>query len=501
MNTKTVVITGNDLTIEEFVKIARHRCKVVLSKDAEQRITKCRTVVEDLVEKDEVVYGLTTGFGSLANVKISQEDTELLQKNLAMSHAAGVGKPFQEEYVRGAILLRINTFAKGYSGIRLQTVNMLVEMLNRNVFPFVPEKGSVGSSGDLAPLSHIIIVMLGMGECIVSKKRVSAKYALNKAGLKPIVLSSKEGLALNNGTPVMTSIAAFAIHEAEKLFECNLLSATMSIAALKSNSSFLFRGVHDVRPHVGQKFVAKKMREFLSDSELMDSIKSKVQDAYSVRGTPVVMGASLDAINYAKEKVLIEMNSATDNPLIFGNKAYSAANFHGQPIGLAMDFLAIAVSELGNIADRRIFKMLDCNSSDGLPAFLINGSGLNNGLMISQYTTAALVSENKILCHPSSVDSIPTCANQEDHVSMATTAARKVMDVISNTRKVIAIEFLAAAQAIDLRKEFAGEKIMEVQKIIRKKIQFIKEDRVLYYDIEKMEEMIMKNELRTEETK
>ena len=492
---KTITITGEDLCIHDFIKVARHKYKASLSEEAKQRIKSSRETVEKILERNEIVYGLTTGFGSLAKVKISPKDTAKLQENLATSHAVGVGKPLSEEIVRGIMLLRINTFAKGFSGIKLETVNLLLEMLNRQVYPLVPEKGSVGASGDLAPLSHIIIVMLGKGEAIHKGKKISGLQALRKAGLKPIQLSSKEGLALNNGTPVMTSIAAFSIHEAEKLIENNILSAAMTMDALKARTEFLHEEVHKARPHKGQAFVARKLKILLEGSQLIDSDKQKVQDAYSIRATPVVIGASLDAINYAKEKVLIEMNSATDNPLIFGQNAYSAANFHGQPIALAMDFLSIAVSELGNLSDRRIFRLLDPCLNEGLPAFLIENSGLNNGLMIPQYTTAALVSENKVLCHPSSVDSIPTCANQEDHVSMGTYGARKALEIISNTRKVIAIEFLTAAQALDIRKIRPGKKVEEAFLRIRKHVKYMKEDRIIYPDINKIEQMIIKNEI------
>jgi histidine ammonia-lyase len=487
---KTIVLTGDNLTMESFIKIVRYGHKVELCEVSEQGINKSRDSVDKLVNNGEVVYGLTTGFGSLSNVNISQENSEKLQKNLIMSHATGVGDPFSEEVVRGIMLLRINTFAKGFSGIRLSTVNTLVEMLNKGIYPFVPEKGSVGSSGDLAPISHMVLVMLGMGEAFVNGQRVPGIEAMRQAGIEPITLTSKEGLALNNGTPVMTSIGALCVHDAENLIRHSIISSSLSLDALNANSSFLFDKVHMSRPHKGQIVVAHMIRNMLEGSKLIDSDKTKVQDAYSVRATPVVVGASLDAIQYAKHKILIEMNSSTDNPLIFDDKAYSAGNFHGQPIALAMDFLGIAVSELANIAERRIFKILDPALNEGLPAFLIKNSGLNNGFMIPQYTAAALVSENKILAHPASVDSIPTCANQEDHVSMGTIAARKAREIIDNATKVLAIELMVAAQGVEMREKEPGILVKKVIENIRKYVDPMNEDRVIYPDMNKIEELI-----------
>lgn len=492
-NETTITITGNSLTLEDFIRVTRDHAKIVLSEEAKKRIQQSRATVEKLVNDNAVVYGLTTGFGSLAHVSIPKDQTEKLQENLLMSHAASTGKPLTESVVRGTMLLRVNTFAKGCSGIRLGTVELIVDMINKDVYPLVHEQGSVGASGDLAPLSTLFLLLMGKGEAFVKGKRVSGNEALKQEGIEPIKLTSKEGLALNNGTPVMTSIGLHALYDAEKVLKHSILSACMTNEALFAKSSFYYDKVQEVRPQLGQMIVARAMRAIHKGSELIDGNKTKVQDAYSLRGGAVVIGASLDALHYVKEKLCIEMNSATDNPLIFGDKAYSAANFHGQPIALAMDFLGIAMSEIANIADRRIARIVDPALNEGLPAFLTKDSGLHNGFMIPQYVTAALVSENKVLSHPSSVDSVPTCANQEDHVSMGTTAARHASMIIANTRKVIAIELMIAAQAVQMRKQKPGPIIQNVINKIRQHVDVLEQDRVLYLDIDVMEDVLQKN--------
>lgn len=489
------VLDGESLDINSFVEIARNYAAVRLSPKAIDNINKCRKVVNKLVERKEAIYGLTTGFGSLSNVSISPKDTEELQENLIRSHAAGVGNPLAEEIVRGAMLLRINTFCKGFSGVKLDTVELLVEMLNRRVYPYVPEKGSVGSSGDLAPLSHLTLVLLGLGKAFLNGKVVSGKEALEKVGLKPIRLMSKEGLAMNNGTATMTSIAALNIFDAVNLLKNAVIAAGMSFEALLARTSPLDERIHKARPQKGQIACAEMLRKLLDGSELLDSDKTKIQDAYSLRAAPVVLGASLDAINYAKSIVEIELNSATDNPLIFGEEARSGANFHGQPIALAMDFLGIAVAELGDISERRVARMVDDHLNSGLPAFLVQSSGLNSGFMIPQYTAAALVSENKILAHPASVDSIPTCANQEDHVSMGTIASRKARDMIFNTENVIAIELMCAAQGVELRKGKPSKNISNVISAIRKNVPPLKKDRELSEDIEIIRNLLHSGDL------
>ena len=491
----TLEISGDSLTIEQVVKVAKHRTRIRLAEMAKNKILKSRKEVDKIVANNEVVYGITTGFGSLSNVSISKDDVEKLQENLIMSHAVGVGEPFNEETVRAIMLLRVNTFAKGHSGVRIDTVNMLIDMINRDIYPHVPSQGSVGSSGDLAPLSHIILVMLGKGEAFVDGKKVSGKLALKKANLKPVILKAKEGLALNNGTPVMTAVGLLAINDAENLLRHSILCNALSLEALKANTSFLFEGIQKARPHEGQAYVAQKLKEILKGSTLIDSNKEKVQDAYSLRASAVVQGASRDAIMYVKKTIEVEINSATDNPLIFDGKAYSGANFHGQPIALAMDFLGIAVSELANISERRISRILDPCLNEGLPAFLVNNPGINSGFMITQYTAAALVSENKVFSHPASVDSIPTCANQEDHVSMGTNAARKARTIIDNATKVISIELMIAAQAVEMRDTTPADTTKLLIQEIRKEVDRLYDDRVIYHDINKLTDMIEKRYL------
>lgn len=477
---KTLTLDGNSLSIEDVVNVARNHQRVKLATKSVNAIKLSRKAVDDLVKEDKVVYGLTTGFGSLANVKIDKKNTVALQKNLIRSHAAGVGEPLKEDVVRAIMLLRLNTFAKGCSGIRLETVNTLLSMLNRDIYAFIPEQGSVGSSGDLAPLSHLFLVLMGEGEALVNGKRVSGASVMKKAKIKPVNLTSKEGLALNNGTPVMTAIGALLTYDAEKLVNNSHVTAAMTMEALLANSRFLDEKVHNVRPHPQQKASAALFRKLLKGSKLIDGNKTKVQDSYSIRASPVVLGASWDAIKYVKEKITIEINSATDNPLIFGKEAYSAANFHGQPMALAMDFLKIALCEIGDIAERRIAKIVDPHNNEGLPAMLVAKSGVNNGFMIPQYTAAALVSENKVLAHPASVDSIPTCANQEDHVSMGTIAARQAAQIFRNVEHVIAIELLVAGQALDFRDVFPAPALKVVLTRLRKTVPFMKQDCVMY---------------------
>lgn len=490
-----IILNGDNLTINDFINVARNKVKISLSEAAIERIQKSRNAVENLVKEGKIVYGLTTGFGSLANVVISPEDTEKLQENLITSHAVGVGKPLSEEIIRGTLLIRINTFCKGLSGLKLKTVETLLEMLNKEIYPHVPEKGSVGASGDLAPLSHLMLVLLGKGKAFVNGKLVSGLEAMQKAGIQPITLSSKEGLALNNGTSIMTSIATHSVFDARKLLKNALITTAMSFEALKANSSPLFKGIHDARPHQGQSDCATILRNLLEGSSLIDSDPEKVQDAYSLRAAPVVLGASWDTINYVAKVIQTELNSTTDNPLIIEGKAYSGANFHGQPIALVVDFLSIAVSEIGNISERRIARLVDKSLNHGLPAFLIKGGGLNSGFMVPQYTAAALVSENKILCHPSSVDSIPTCANQEDHVSMGTTGARKSREIITNVENIVAIELMCATQGVELREKKTSEKMRLVINAVREIVPHLDEDREIYEDIIKIHQMIKEKEL------
>ena len=498
---KNIIINGESLTIQHIVSVARYGASVTISKKAIGKIKKSRMVVDDFVSKGRVVYGVTTGFGNFKNIVISGEQTRELQENLIRSHAVGVGKPLSEEVVRAAILLRLNSLVKGHSGVRIETIKALCEMLNRRVHPVIPEKGSVGASGDLAPLSHMILVLMGEGEAFYRGKRIKGKTAMRLAGIKPIKLSSKEGLALNNGTTVMTSIAVLTLYDTENVLRCADISAAMVMEALFGINKAFDNRIHKLRPHPGQIKCAENIRKLIKNSKLINrNIREKVQDAYSFRCMPQVHGASKDAVAHIRRVLEIEINSATDNPLIFTNpkEALSCGNFHGQPVAISMDLLAIALSEIANIAERRIARIVDPSLNEGLPAFLIpkNKGGLNSGYMIAQYTAAALVSENKILAHPASVDSIPTSANQEDHVSMGTIAARKAREILENVENVIGIELLCAAQGMDFRLPLKGGRGTEAaHKYIRKHIPYLDNDRTLYPEINKARDLIHSGEL------
>ncbi|MDR3254818.1 MAG: histidine ammonia-lyase [Synergistaceae bacterium] len=491
----TVHINGNDLTLEELIRVARFWEDVTISDESKQDVKKSREYVDRVVADGRVIYGVTTGFGKFSDVRISPEETELLQRNLIMSHACGTGPLFPEETVRGIILLRANALSKGYSGIRLETLQSLVDLINHGVYPAIPEKGSLGASGDLAPLAHMTLPLLGMGEAWYKGVLMSGEEALQKAGLKPAVLGAKEGLALINGTQVLTAVGGIATYDAWKLMKLCDISASMTGEALTCIVDAFMHELHIVRPHKGQITTAANMRKLLAGSERTTRQgEVRVQDAYSLRCIPQINGASKDVINYALDKVLIEINSATDNPIILPelDLALSGGNFHGQPMALTFDMLGIAVAELANVAERRIERLVNPQLS-GLPAFLTPHGGLNSGFMIAQYAAAALVSENKVLAHPASVDSIPSSANQEDHVSMGTIAARKARDITDNASRVIAIELTAAAQAIDLSAE-DGKKIGEGAQVaydmIREVVSPMYEDRILYKDFERVLKLV-----------
>jgi histidine ammonia-lyase len=474
--------------------VCRNYEEVELSDYAVQKIIESRKVVDEFVENEKVVYGITTGFGKFSDVTISKEESKTLQENLIISHAVGAGKPFETEVVRGIMLLRINNLAKGYSGARLVTVQTMIEMLNKRVHPIVPEKGSLGASGDLAPLSHMVLPMIGLGQAEYMGQVMTGKEAMEKAGIPVIELTAKEGLALINGTQVMTAVGALTLYDALNIVKAADIAAALSFEAQNGVVDALDYRLHEIRPHKGQIETAKILSELLAGSKMTTRQgEIRVQDAYSLRCVPQVHGASKDAISYVKEKVETEMNSVTDNPIIFPEtkEGISGGNFHGQPMALAFDFLGIALAELANISERRIERLVNPALS-GLPAFLVDHGGLNSGYMIVQYSAAALVSENKILAHPASVDSIPSSANQEDHVSMGTIAARKAKEIMENVRRVLATEILCACQGIDLRGNKglgAGTKI--VYREVRKLIPMLKKDRPLYEDINKCEELII----------
>lgn len=491
-----VFLDGNSLRIEDVVNVSRNNYRVQLSDNAIDNVIKSREVVERYVNEEKVVYGITTGFGKFSDVVISKDEAKILQKNLIISHSCGVGEPLDEEIVRGVMLLRANALAKGYSGIRIETLNTLIEMINKGVHPVIPEKGSLGSSGDLAPLSHMVLVMLGEGEAFYKGTRMSGKDAMKLANISTIELTSKEGLALINGTQVMTAIGALAVYDAMSLSKMADIIAGLTVEALYGIVTAFDENVHQVRPHKGQMNTAKNLLKVLQDSNMTsEQGEIRVQDAYVLRCLPQIHGASKDAIEYVREKVEIEINSATDNPLIFRHedKVISGGNFHGQPMALSFDFLGIALAELANVSERRLERLVNPALSD-LPAFLVEKGGLNSGFMIVQYSAASLVSENKVLAHPASVDSIPSSANQEDHVSMGTIAARKARTILDNTRKVLAMELLGACQAIDLRgNKGLGKGTSVAYNLVRHEVSKLEDDKIMYKDINKCEALLKTN--------
>ncbi|MGM0608869.1 MAG: histidine ammonia-lyase [Candidatus Muiribacteriota bacterium] len=496
-----LTIDGNSLNISKISNFLNNRySKVVLSKKAEEKIKSSYENVVKIINEERPVYGITTGFGSFADVLISREDAKKLQENLIKSHAAGTGNPFDEKLVLLIMLLRANALAKGYSGISPTTLNLLLEFINKKLIPYVPKYGSVGASGDLAPLSHIALALIGKGEIFYKGKKMSAHEALHKAGLKKIRLHAKEGLALTNGTQMMSAVLSYACSKFETLYKLAIISSSMSVEALLGSITPFDSKIHNARPHKGQKLTAFLLTEILKDSQIVKSHEncSRIQDAYTLRCIPQVYGACFDTYNYVKGIVETEINSATDNPLIFDeNNVLSGGNFHGEPVAFGLDFLALAFSELGNMIERRIDRMLNSNSNKTLPPFLTEKGGLNSGFMIAQYTAAALVSENKLLCHPASSDSIPTSANQEDHVSMGSIGAVKILKIIENLEAIISIELLCSCQALEFHKNTEPCAVnSEVLKIIRKKVPFWEEDGITYKEIENIRKIIYSKDMK-----
>jgi histidine ammonia-lyase len=499
---KEIVLGTDGMTLEGLVAVAREGAKVRLAKESEERIVTGRKLVEKWVQEGRTVYGVTTGFGALSDVAISKEDTRELQENILMSHAAGVGEILDEETVRATMALRVKDLARGHSGIRLETVQCLARLLNHGVIPVVPEKGSVGASGDLAPLAHLCLVLIGQGEAFYQGQRISGLEALKICGLEPLRLEAGEGLALVNGTQLMTAIGGLSVYDAIRLSKMTDIAAAMSLEVLMGSRTEFDSRIHQVRPHPGQAAAADNMDRITRGSEIITSHKdcSRIQDAYTLRCSPQVHGASKDAITYARNVVETEMNSSTNNPLIFpeSQEFLLGGNFHGQPVALAMDFLCMAIAELANISERRIERLVNPQLS-GLPAFLVSDGGLNSGFMLAQYTAASLVSENKVLSHPACVDSIPTSANKEDHVSMGTISARKCREIVRNTEHVIAIELLCSAQAMDLFTNMKpGQGTLVAYKITRDAVPHLEKDRVLSKDIETVVDLIRSGKILEE---
>ena len=497
-----ISLSGEDLTINEVVEVARNKVKVELNTIAKKNIKKARKMVDDLVSEDKVVYGITTGFGKFSDKKISPTEVLKLQENLIKSHATGTGQPLPQEVVRAMMLLRINNLARGHSGIKYKTVKLMIDMLNKDVVPWVPEQGSVGASGDLVPLAHMVLVMMGKGKAYYEGELLEGDKILEYAGLEPVQLDSKEGLALINGTQMMGALGTLAIYDSLNLVSHADLALSLSLEGLNGILDAYDEDIHKLRPHPGQKITAQNIRNLTEGSKLaVYDHKERVQDAYTLRCAPQVHGATRDAVEHVNKTITREINSVTDNPLLFPEKrkVLSGGNFHGQPLALTLDYLAMAVSELGNISERRTARMVDGSLNNGLEMFLTPRGGLNSGYMISQYTAASLVSENKLLSNPSSTDSIPTSANQEDHVSMGSISARKVRDIVKNVENILAIEFITAAQAVDMRcddpLENLGNGTKTIYQTIRERVLELKEDRVLYTEVQDVQKLIHHNNL------
>lgn len=490
-----LAIDGDSLKLEDVVAVARDEVSVELARFSVPRVERAREYVERLLAEDAVVYGVTTGFGKFSDVRVSGADALELQRNLVFSHCCGVGDPLAREETRAMMLLRANVLAKGYSGVRLVVLKTLLEALNAGVLPIIPKKGSVGACGDLAPLAHLTAVLMGEGEAFYEGRRMQGGAALRAAGIEPLVLEAKEGLALINGTQMMTAVGVLSLLEAENVSKAADIAAAQAVEALRGTRVPYLEITHRVRPHPGQQATARNLLRLLEESEIMKSHEGcgKVQDAYSLRCVPQVHGAAKDALAFVRDTLEVEVNGATDNPLVFPDedKVISGGNFHGQPISQAMDIMALALAELANISERRVECMMDPSTSDHLPAFLTAYGGLNSGLMIAQVTAAALVSENKSLAHPACVDSIPTSANKEDFVSMGAFAALKAREVVGNVLRVVAIELLCGAQGLEFRDGLRpGQGVAAARDALREIVPPLERDRPQSPDIEAISEMI-----------
>lgn len=499
MNSETVLIDGETLSLEAVGRVARGQARVAVAPAAAARVKASRALVDRVAAGDKAVYGINTGFGTLAEVRIAKGDLKALQRNLILSHAAGVGSPLPLPEARALMLLRANVLAKGYSGIRLETLEFLVELLNRNLVAVVPERGSVGASGDLAPLAHLALAIIGEGEVFVDGARRKASEAFAAVGLKPVELEAKEGLALVNGTQAICAVGSLALLKAEELCAIADLAGAMTVEGMLGAHTPFIPQIHDVRPHSGQRACAENLRALLAGSEVVESHKDcrKVQDPYSMRCIPQIHGAARDGVRFCREALSIEINSATDNPLVFAaeERLVSGGNFHGQPVSLALDVLTMSITQLAAVSERRVEQLVNPALS-GLPPFLAKNSGLNSGFMIAQVTAAALVVESRILSHPACVDSIPSSAGREDHVSMGMTAALKARQVVDHVRNALAIELLCAAQALDFRKPLkAGRRVQAAWERLRQDVPFMESDRELHRDIAAVAALVDSGEL------
>lgn len=502
-----IILDGSSLTIEQVVAVAYGQPglpEVNLSDAAKRAVDRCAAAVQTLIARGDIAYGITTGFGAFKDRVISPADVEQLQHNIIVSHAVGVGDPFDIPTTRAIMLIRANTLARGYSGIRQSTLQALLDLLNRGVHPVIPEKGSLGASGDLAPLAHMSLVLLGLGEAEYQGQVMPGAGALRAAGLSPLTLAAKEGLALTNGTSIMCALGVLETYRAEMLMETGDIAGCLSLEALNGTTLAFDERIQRLRPFPRQQDCAAYLRALLADSQFTRGYDPlNVQDAYTLRCIPQVHGAVRDAVAYCRWAIEIELNAVTDNPLIFMGDSpdditvLSGGNFHGEPLAIAMDYLGMAMSELGNISERRIARLIDESvNTHVLPAFLTRNGGLNSGFMLVQYTAAALATESKVLSHPASVDTIPTSANVEDHVSMGCTAALKARRINNNVERILGIELFAAAQGIDFRREVLGADkrlgrgTQPVYNLIRQRVPFIEADTVLYPHMESLRRLV-----------
>lgn len=499
---QTIFLDKQPITNDDLVSVARYNAFADFSSDGEARVEKTSALIRRWVAEERVIYGITTGFGAMCNVKIPEKDTRQLQENILMSHAAGVGRPLPSEVVRAIMALRVHDLSLGYSGCRMETIRYMLTFLNRGVSPIIPEKGSVGSSGDLAPTSHLGLVLIGRGEAEYDGKRQPGGEVLRQLGLEPLKLQGGEGLALINGTQVMTAIGVLVVNDAVRLSKTADIACAMSLEVLMGSNSEFDPRIHQIRPHPGQIATADNILRMITASEIIDSHQgcARIQDAYTLRCAPQIHGASKDAVAHAMRVIDIEINSTTTNPLIFSDteEVRLGGNFHGQPVAMAADYLSMGIAELGSVSERRIERLVNPQLSD-LPPFLVKNGGLNSGYMIGQYAAAALVSENKVLAHPACVDSIPTSANKEDHVSMGTIAIRQSREILENVENVVAIELLCAAQAYDLitekRPMQGGVGTRVAYEVVRRHVPYLDRDRDLYLDIETMVKVLRSGEI------
>jgi histidine ammonia-lyase len=494
-------IDGSSLTLEKLHQVAYREAKVSIAPSALERVERGCQTLQRLVDKGTIIYGVNTGVGELASKTVDAELRAELQKRIIRSHCAGVGPAASQQHVRGAMLLRANCLLQGYSGVSPQIPRLLVDMLNAQIYPLVPEQGSLGASGDLAPLAHIALALIGEGEVIFQGRLRPAVEALKEVGLNPVALNNKDSLALINGSQFFTALGGLEVFRARKLLRLAIVSSALTMEALRSLLAPFQPQVHALRPFAGQKRVAEEILLLTSGSRILADQVNKVQDAYSIRCMPQVLGPVYDALDFASRQLEIEMNSVVDNPIFFPEQEslVTAGNFHGQPIAIILDYVAIALCSVGNLLERHINRLLNQNLSAGLPPFLAEKPGLNSGFMLAQYTAAALTSENKTLCSPASVDTIPVSADQEDHVSMGPNAAFKLRRFLDNLENIVAISLLCSAQAVDFRgKEKLGKGTEIARQVIRRVVPHWDEDRLLSADIEAVRRLVAGGELLAE---